>query len=308
MKILVTGGAGFIGSHTVEKLLGSQFPVRVLDNFSTGRPENLRQQSGLEVQIGDIRSIDDVNRAMRGVTHVLHLAAQVSQQDSVEHPVNSCSHNVRGFVNVIEAARRGGVQRFVYASASAVYGNTEDGAVDELAPTRPLSPYALEKLVNDQYGAMYRELYGLSCLGLRYFNVYGPRQDPHTPYAGVVSRFVDCARRGVPLGIFGDGLQTRDFMYVGDAAEINRRALMSPYQGTLNVASGRSVTILDLVDSLSRCAGRPLAAEHLAPRSGEVRHSAARVHVLERELGAMPPTGLERGLATMLAAEPALAA
>jgi len=308
MKVLVTGGAGFIGSHSVDLLLRAQFPVRVLDNFSTGRPENLRQQSGLEVQIGDIRSIDDVNRAMRGVSHVLHLAAQVSQRDSVEHPVNSCSHNVRGFVNVVEAARRSGVQRFVYASDAAVYGDQAAAPLDERAPARPLTPYALEKLINDQYAAMYRELYGLPCLGLRYFSVYGPREQPRTPYTGVVSRFVDCVRRGEPIPLYGDGLQTRDFVFVGDVAEANRRGLMSACQGLLNVATGCSTSLVGLVDALEKCAGRALAVEHLARRVGDVRHRAAQVEAVGRELGFVPATSMADALASMLSEETALAA
>lgn len=308
VKVLVTGGAGFVGSHSVDRLLRAQFPVRVLDNFSTGRPEHLLQQSGLEVQIGDIRSIDDVNRAMRGISHVLHLAGQPSERESVEHPVNSCSHNVRGFVNVIEAARRAGVQRFVYASAWTVYGDAGALPVDERTPPRPRTPYALEKSINDQYATMYRELYGVQCLGLRYFSVYGPRQDPASPDVGVVARWVDRAHRGEPLPVFGDGSATRDFVHVADVAEANLRALSSGCQGILNVGTGHSRSIAELLEMVVRRAGRPLAVERLPRRPGEIHDTATRTDLMSRELGFVPRTTLEEGLATLMAAGAALAA
>jgi UDP-glucose 4-epimerase len=308
VKILVTGGAGFVGSHSVDRLLRAQFPVRVLDNFSTGRPEHLTQQSGLEVQIGDIRSIDDVNRAMRGVSHVLHLAGQASERESIEHPVTSCSHNVRGFVNVIEAARRAGVQRFVYASAWSVYGGASAFPVDETTAPRPLTPYALEKSIDDQYAAMYRDLYGLHCLGLRYFSVYGTRQEASSPDAGVIARWVDRVNRGLPVPVFGDGSATRDFVHVSDVAEVNLRALSSGCQGVLNVGTGRSRSIAELLETLVRAAGRPLALERLPERSGDIRRAATKVDLMARELGYVPATTLEEGLAELVAGGSALAA
>ena len=309
MRILVTGGGGFIGSHTVERLLRDQFAVRVMDNFSSGRPENLPRHAALEVQIGDIRCIEDVERAMRGVTHVIHLAAQVSVQESIDRPVNSCSHNVRGFVNVIEAARRAGVQRMVYASSAAVYGDPQELPLRETSPAKPLSPYGLEKMINDQYAGMYRDLYGLSCLGLRYFNVYGARQDPSSPYAGVISKFIESIQAGKALTVFGDGRQTRDFVYVGDIAEANHRALLgSAAQGVVNVATGSSVTLLDVIDALSQCVARTLEVRHMPPRTGDIVRSATHIDRLREMLAYNPATTLREGLRSLLEHAPALAA
>jgi UDP-glucose 4-epimerase len=300
MKVLVIGGAGFIGSHTVDALLARGFGVRVLDNFSSGKEENLPACSSLEVQRGDIRNAEDVQRAMRDVTHVLHLAAQVSVQASVEDPVNSCASNIMGFVNVLDAARRAGVRRFVYASSAAVYGVPQVLPLSEAAPVRPLSPYGLEKYINDQYAAMYRELFGMNCLGMRYFNVYGPRQDPRSPYAGVISKFIDCVSQGVALRVHGDGLQTRDFVYVEDVAQANLRALESDLDGVCNIGTGQTVTLMKLIETIGVIAGCELAVIHEPPREGDIRDSATAVGRMEQELGALATTGLLEGLAELM--------
>ena len=240
------------------------------------------------MQRGDIRNAEDVQQAMRDVTRVLHLAAQAS----VEDPVNSCASNIMGYVNVLDAARRAGVQRFVYASSAAVYGVPQVLPLTEAAPVNPLSPYGLEKYVNDQYAAMYRALYGMNCLGMRYFNVYGPRQDPRSPYAGVISRFIDCVSRGVPLRVHGDGLQTRDFVYVADVAQANLRALESELGGVCNIGTGQTVTLLQLIGTIGAIAGRELAVTHEPPREGDIRDSATAVGRMESELGARATTGL----------------
>lgn len=299
MKVLVTGGAGFIGSHSVERLLAAGCRVRVLDNFSSGRLDNLPTHPALEVRTGDVRNVPDVESALQGITHVLHLAAQVSVQASVEHPASSFAHNAQGFMNVLDAARRAQVTRLVYASSAAVYGHTAEVAVTEATPPRPLSPYGLEKLLNDQYAALFRDLYGFSSIGLRYFNVYGPRQDPASPYAGVISRFAYLAIRGEPLAVYGDGRQTRDFVYVGDVAEVNFRALSCSADGILNVGTGHSISLLGLIDALSESVGRPLEVTHLPERKGDIRHSATSVARLERELGFSPATRPTQGLACM---------
>ncbi len=184
MHVLITGGAGFIGSHTVGALLEGGATVRVLDNLSAGKRQNLPAHKKLELQVGDIRNIRDVATAMQGVTHVLHLAAQVSVQASVEDPPTSCTQNISGFVNVLNAARVHKVKRFAYASSAAVYGIPAHLPLSEESPVQPISPYGLEKSVNDQYATLFHSLYGFSSLGLRYFNVFGPRQDPKSPYAG----------------------------------------------------------------------------------------------------------------------------
>ena len=222
MKVLVTGGAGFIGSHTVEGLLEADARVRVLDNLSTGKRSNLPPHKHLDIQVGDIRNPNDVAMAMQGITHVLHLAAQVSVQASVESPPTSCSQNILGFVNVLHAARQQKVKRFVYASSAAVYGIPESVPLAENAELKPISPYGLEKYVNEQYATLFHSLYGFPSLGLRYFNVFGPRQDPKSPYAGVISKFIERISEQRPLTVFGDGLQTRDFIFVKDIARANR--------------------------------------------------------------------------------------
>ncbi len=304
--ILVTGGAGFIGSHTVEALLAAGLRVRVLDNFSSGKRENLPEDAGLEVLHEDIRDAAAMTAAMRGVDRVLHLAAQVSVQQSVERPVESNAVNIGGFLTVLEAARQANVRRFVYASSAAVYGLPESIPLSERSRVLPLSPYGLEKSVNDQYAALYRELYGAPSLGLRYFNVYGPRQDPKSPYAGVISKFFDFIQQGKPLTVFGDGQQTRDFVYVKDVAEANRRALFAERSGVCNVATGKSGTLLDLIEVLKLCVGRELEVVLQPARSGDIPRSATRVDTLIDMLGFVPQTDLLAGLRALqqhLAAE-----
>ncbi|GAB4164913.1 MAG: NAD-dependent epimerase/dehydratase family protein [Rhodocyclaceae bacterium] len=275
MCVLVTGGAGFIGSHTVERLLAQGMHVRVLDDFSTGRLDNLPHHPRLEILTGDIRDRALVEDAMHRATRVLHLAAQVSVAASVEAPLASASINVTGFLNVLEAARRHRVRRLVYASSAAVYGVPARLPIDEDAPTAPISPYGLEKEINDRYAALYRSLYGLPTLGLRYFNVYGPRQDPSSPYSGVISIFCRRLREARPLSVFGDGLQTRDFIYVGDVARANAAALEGDLTGVCNVATGESISLRTLIKALSAVSGtRPLVS-YREPRAGDIRESAA---------------------------------
>lgn len=300
-KILVTGGAGFIGSHSVEALLNEGFAVRVLDNLSSGRLDNLPSHPALEFIQADIRDVDAVAAAVDGVAAILHLAAQVSVQTSIEKPVDSADINIRGFLNVLDAGRNAGVNRFVYASSAAVYGMPLELPLGEAARTAPMSPYGLEKLINDQYAALYRELYGTSCLGMRFFNVYGPRQDPASPYAGVISKFNDAARAGSVLKIFGDGLQTRDFVYVGDVARANVAALRRPLQGVCNIGTGRSVTLLQMVDALREVTGKPLPVEHYPARGGDIRDSAALVGRMHDELDVRANVSLVDGLGRLWA-------
>jgi UDP-glucose 4-epimerase len=297
--ILVTGGAGFIGSHTVEALLAAGERVRVLDDFSSGRRENLPSDTRLEVIEGDIRDAVVVTQAMQGVSKVLHLAAQVSVVRSMEEPVASGAVNLGGCIVVLDAARRAGVERFVYASSAAVYGAPDRVPVDESTPVRPQSPYGLEKAVADQYAALFRELYGLRSLGLRYFNVYGPRQDPASPYAGVISKFFDAARGGRALRAFGDGKQTRDFVFVRDVARVNVAALGATAEGVCNVGTGRSASLLELIEVLERVCGRELPVSHEPPRAGDIRHSATSVTKLRELVGEMRFAGLREGLEEM---------
>lgn len=306
MFCLVTGGAGFIGSHSVAELLATGARVRVLDNLSSGKRENLpTDHPSLEFHVGDIRNDDDVARALSGgITHVLHLAGQVSVAASCEDPLASATHNISGFLKVFDGARRAGVKRFVYASSAAVYGTPTELPLTESSPVAPLSPYGLEKSINDQYASLYRELYGTSSMGMRFFNVYGPRQDPRSSYSGVISIFADRVRRGELLTINGDGRHTRDFIYVGDVARANVAALNGASAGVCNVATGRSVTLLDLVEVLGSVTGKKPDLRFGPERAGDIRHSAVMPLRMREELGIQGTTELIDGLRYLLATLP----
>jgi UDP-glucose 4-epimerase len=300
-KVLVTGGAGFIGSHTVDALLARGVPVRVLDDLSSGRRGHLPMDDPqLEFIQGDIRDPAAVNAAMQGVSHCLHLAAQVSVTASLQDPRASAERNILGFVTVLEAARMARVRRFVFASSAAVYGDPATLPLTEDAAVKPLSPYGLEKLVNEHYADLYRRLYGFSSMGVRYFNVFGPRQDPKSPYAGVIALFAERIHAAQSLLVFGDGQQTRDFIFVDDVARANIAALTTEAVGACNVATGRSISLLELVDTLGRLCGTQPKIEFQPARAGDIRHSAtnpARMHEL---LGIKAATELSDGLKTLL--------
>ena len=302
MHVLVTGGAGFIGSHSVEAILDDGALVTVLDNFSTGKLANLPQHPRLKIIDEDMRDTSAVDHALAGVSHVLHLAAQVSVPASVADPLGSSEHNIRGFLNVLDGARRAKVSRFVYASSAAVYGAPKCLPLDEASTVAPLSPFGLEKSINDQYAALYRQLYNLSTLGLRYFNVYGPRQDPSSPYAGVISRFAAAMKKGEDLRVFGDGAQTRDFIFVKDVARVNLNALKKPATGVCNIATGKSVTLLDLIGTLANCTASTSRIRHEPPVPGDIRHSSAIPLKMLEQLEAPIMTPLVDGLKQLLAA------
>jgi UDP-glucose 4-epimerase len=301
MKALVTGGAGFIGSHTVEELLRRAWEVRVLDDFSNGKPDNLPTHPRLAVLRGNIRSVDDVRQALQGVTHVVHLAAQVSVDRSIREPLESGATNIMGFATVLDGARREQVKRLVYASSAAVYGVPEQIPLSETSPTRPLSPYGLEKLMNEAYAELYGQLHGVSACGLRFFNVYGPRQDPRSPYAGVISRFAANARAGEPVTIFGDGRQTRDFVHVSDVARLTADALEKTFSGVCNIATGYSVSLLELVDAVRNALDRPVTVTHAPARAGDILHSQADVRRMTDLFGVQRPVMLVPGLRDLLA-------
>jgi UDP-glucose 4-epimerase len=303
VHVLVTGGAGFIGSHTVEALIEEGAQIRVLDDFSSGRESNLPLDRQLSVVKGDIRDADLVRESMEGITHVLHLAAQVSVQLSVDDPLASASVNVGGFLTVLDAARIAGVQRFVYASSAAVYGVPQELPLEESSSVRPVSPYGLDKLVNEQYADLYRRLYGVPCLGLRYFNVYGTRQDPASPYSGVISIFLERITSGAEVSVFGDGEQSRDFVYVKDIAQANTNALRSDNTGVVNVASGRSVTLLELIAGMEAACGKTALVAHVDKRPGDIRHSHGSAERMQKWLGPLQLTPLELGLRKLCGAE-----
>lgn len=301
MRVMVTGGAGFIGSHSVEALLAADAEVVAFDNFSSGKRDNLPSHASLRIVEGDIRDRAAVGEAIAGCTHVLNLAAQVSVPASIREPGNSAQHNVVGFANVLDCAREHAVERVVFASSAAVYGNPKELPLTEASATDPMSPYGLEKLINEQQCTLFGHLAGLSGLGLRYFNVYGPRQDPTSQYAGVISRFASRLLANESLTVFGDGLQTRDFIYVGDVARANVAALKARFTGVCNVGTGRSVTLLELIDALAGCVQRTPQVQFGPPQTGDIRHSAMAPARLHEWFGLNAPVPLSSGLGQLLA-------
>ena len=300
-KVLVTGGAGFIGWHTVDLLLEKNIPVRVLDNFSSGHRSNLDDSNPLlEIVEGDIVNTQTVQQQMSGITHCLHLAAQVSVVASLEDPVHSATQNILGFVNVLSECQRQGADRLVYASSAAVYGNPSQIPLPEDAEKSQLSPYGLEKQVNEEYADLFSRLHGFSALGQRFFNVYGPRQDPASPYAGVIALFVDAITQNREITLFGDGKQTRDFIYVKDVARANVAALHTQLNGACNIGTGIQSTLLDLIDVLSRITGGTSKVNHQPARDGDIKHSLAIVARMNQQLGISARTDIEEGLQELL--------
>lgn len=296
---LVTGGAGFIGSHIVEGALAKGWKVRVLDNLSTGKIENL---SGVRDKIeffeGDVRDEARVKEAVEGVDLVFHLAALVSVPISMEDPGLSATINDLGTLNVFTAAADAGVGRVVYSSSSAVYGDHNVPPHREAANPDPASPYAAHKWLGEHYAEVLQKTRGLDVVSLRYFNVFGPRQDPGSPYSGVISIFIDrlCADRGVT--IFGDGEQTRDFVFVSDVANANLLAATCGLgeERVFNIGTGESVSINKLYSTLAGLCGKGAAPTHAPPRTGDVMHSCAVVERAEKILGFSAEVPLEEGL------------
>lgn len=300
---LVTGGAGFIGSHLVEKLLADGHRVRVLDDFSTGRKENITfnpplDTSLLEVVEGDLRDSDVVNKVAKGVEGVFHLGAVPSVSRSVEDPTYTTSVNIVGTLNLLLAARDQGVGRVVFASSSSVYGNANGRPLSEEDVGSVLSPYALSKRTGEDYMRLFHELYGLKTVSVRYFNVFGPRQDPRGEYAAVIPRFITFALRGEPLTIFGDGHQTRDFTYVGNVVRGTMLAMQNHVEGSevFNVASGSPMTLLEMVATLEGILSKKLEIVHLSPRPGDVKYSAANIDLSRLRLGYSPEITFAEGL------------
>jgi nucleoside-diphosphate-sugar epimerase len=299
VKVLVTGGAGFVGSNLVRGLLERGDDVRVLDNFSTGNRENLAEVEGeVELVEGELRSYERVHNATRGVEVVFHQGALPSVPRSVQDPLTTSAVNVEGTLNVLLAARDEDVRRVVFASSSSVYGNSGPlPRVESLAPD-PIAPYAVAKLAAERYCVSFSRVYPLETVALRYFNVFGPGQNPHSQYAAVVPRFISAIAAGEPVPIYGDGEQSRDFTYVGNVVAAN--LLAAGADGVngeiLNVASGRSETVNDLAEVLGRILERPVEKEFLPERTGDVRHSWADVSAARRLLGYEPEVGFEEGL------------
>jgi nucleoside-diphosphate-sugar epimerase len=300
-RTLVTGGAGFIGSHLVDALLAHSASVRVLDNLATGRRENLAGSlDRIEFLEGDIREMETCRRACRDVSLVFHEAALGSVPRSVHDPATTIAVNVSGTANVFAAARDARVRRIVYASSSSVYGDSQTLPKREGEEGRPLSPYALSKVMGEELAAVFSRCFGMETIGLRYFNVYGPRQDPEGPYAAVIPRFFAAWVTGRAPVIYGDGEQSRDFTFVEDAVAANLLAAAAPAAAcgrAYNVGGGHRTSVIDLARHVRRLVGGGPEPRFAEPRSSDVRHSLADLRLVREQLGYSPATNLASGLA-----------
>lgn len=299
MKALVTGGAGFIGSHLVRALLERGDRVVILDNFASGRRSNLDELTGeIELVEGDLRSYERVHAAMKGVELVFHEGALPSVPRSVQDPLTTNEVNVSGTLNVLLAARDEGVGRVVFASSSSVYGDADGFPRDETQRPQPLSPYGVAKLAAESYCRAFWQVYGLETVSLRYFNVFGPRQDPASQYAAVVPRFIARLLEGKPPVIYGDGTQSRDFTYVGNVVAGNLLAASAPDVAgeVLNVATGGSLTVKELSAAIQETLGVDIEPVYEPARVGEIEHSAADISRAAQLLGYAPLQSVEEGL------------
>lgn len=302
--VLITGGAGFIGSHLADALLAEGYSVRVLDDLSTGKRSNLPLDNPrVELIEGDVADAAVVARAALGCQSVVHLAAVASVQASVDDPVKTHQSNFIGTLNVCEAMRKAGIKRVIFASSAAIYGNNGEGdSISEDTPKAPLTPYASDKLAGEYYLDFYRRQHGLEPVAFRFFNIFGPRQDPSSPYSGVISIFAERAEKGLPISVFGDGEQTRDFFYVGDLAGILVQALEQPVvqEGAINVGLNATTSLNELLAALSEVVGDLPEVTYLPGRSGDIRHSRADNQRLVERFDMPEPTPLRVGLAKLL--------
>jgi nucleoside-diphosphate-sugar epimerase len=299
VKVLVTGGAGFIGSTLVQALVERGDSVRVLDNFSTGNRRNLAALAKeVEIVEGELRSYERVHNAVRGVELVFHQGALPSVPRSVHDPLTTSAVNIEGTLNVLLAARDENVRRVVFASSSSVYGNAADLPRRENQHTDPISPYGVSKLAAERYCVAFSRVYRLETVALRYFNVFGPNQDPTSQYAAVVPRFIAMVRGRLPVPIYGDGTQSRDFTFVSDVVDAN--LLAADAEGAsgavVNIATGRALSVNDLADAIGETLGVPLQKEHLPKRAGDVRDSWADITEARQRLGYEPRVGIDEGL------------
>ncbi|CAG8868294.1 UDP-N-acetylglucosamine 4-epimerase [Pseudomonas fluorescens] len=302
--ILITGGAGFIGSHLSDALLAKGHAVRILDDLSTGKRVNLQlQHPRLQLIEGDVADAARVAQAAAGCQAVVHLAAVASVQASVEDPVKTHQSNFIGTLNVCEAMRLNGIRRVVYASSAAVYGNNGEGqSITEDTPKAPLTPYAVDKLAGEQYLDFYRRQHGLDPVVFRFFNIFGPRQDPSSPYSGVISIFAERAMQGAPITVFGDGEQTRDFLYVGDLVQIMLQALEldAAQEGAVNIGLNKATSLNQLLAALEQVVGGLPPVSYGSARPGDIRHSRADNQRLLARFGLPDPTSMVDGLASLL--------
>jgi UDP-glucose 4-epimerase len=284
LKVLVTGGAGFIGSHLVDALLAQHIDVNVLDNFSTGKHDHLTPHAHLNIIEGDVRDADQVSQAAEGVNVIVHLAAVASVQKSIQEPMMTHAVNFGGTLNVLEAARLQQVKRVLFASSAAVYGDIPQLPAVENAALNPLTPYAIDKLASERYLDFYRRTHGIETASFRFFNIFGSRQDPASPYSGVISIFVASALAGKPLTVYGDGQQTRDFICVEDVISILLQAVTTPtvYTDPLNIGNGTSISLQQLIAMLESILNKKITVNYQPARPGDIRHSRADIQLLNR--------------------------
>ena len=302
--VLITGGAGFIGSHLADGLLAKGHSVRILDDLSTGKPSNLPLDNPLiELIEGDVADAALVARVMQGCSAVAHLAAVASVQASVEDPVRTHQSNFIGTLNVCEAMRQSGVKRVLFASSAAIYGNNGEGeSIDEDTAKAPLTPYASDKLAGEYYLDFYRRQHGLEPAIFRFFNIFGPRQDPSSPYSGVISIFSERAVKGLPITVFGDGEQTRDFLYVEDLVDLLVQAIEAPALevGAVNVGWNQATSLKQMLEALKEVVGELPPITYGPARSGDIRHSRANNQRLLQRFTLPEQTPLRDGLARLL--------
>jgi UDP-glucose 4-epimerase len=299
MRYLVTGGAGFIGSNTVDELVRLGHSVVVIDDLSTGKEKNLAAvRDHIDFYPGSVTDVALVQKACRGIDYVLHLAARTSVPRSVAEPAETNHINVTGTLHVLLAAREAGVRRVVFAGSSAVYGETPTLPKREDMAPGPISPYGVTKLVGELYGQVFYRSYGLEFVSLRYFNVFGPRQDPSSPYSGVLSLFIAAMKNGASPSVYGDGDQSRDFTFIENVVQANLRACEAPGVAGMvfNAGTGARYTLNDTLRLLEKFAGRPANAKYLEPRAGDIRDSQADVSLARKKLGYDPRVGFEEGL------------
>ena len=301
---LITGGAGFIGSHIAEELTGEGHNVRIFDNLSSGHLHNLDHLKGkVEFVKGDVRDRAAIEAAMKGVDFCYHEAALVSVFESVEKPFDNHDINMTGALNVLNAAKLAGAKRVVFASSAAIYGHDPALPKREDMRPQPASPYAAGKITGEYYLSIFAQLYGVQTVSLRYFNVFGPRQDPKSMYSGVISKFSDDLKAGRTPTIFGDGQQTRDFVFVKDIVQANIKAMRSPNAGNgeaFNVATGQTASLLDMLRVLGELTGKTITPNFRDARQGDIRHSSADIARAREILGYEPRFNLKSGLEILL--------
>lgn len=298
-NFLVTGGAGFIGSNLVEALLKRGYKVKVLDNFSSGKRGNIKEFiNDIEIIEGDIRSFHLVQQAVKGIDVILHQAALPSVPRSINDPITSNEVNVSGTLNILEAAKDAGVQKVVFASSSSVYGDNPELPKHEKMIANPLSPYAVSKLAGEKYCNVFSRIYGLKTVCLRYFNVFGPKQDPFSQYSAVIPKFITAINNNKQPVIYGDGTQSRDFTYIENVIEANLLAATKDFDSglTMNAACHGQVTLNELVDSINKILNKNIDPIYSNPRAGDIKHSFAEISLIKEKLGFKPVVNFHEGL------------